>query len=101
MNLKVKHPLLAAPAFIGGLELKNKIIMAPAYRSASVKVIVIGNDLFNCLVGRACYRVRAISDFTRLNGIDDSISATQLIFVRRPTRKFSNSIKLRVTTRII
>ena len=29
MNLKVKHPLLAAPAFIGGLELKNKIIMAP------------------------------------------------------------------------
>ncbi len=29
MNLQVKHPLLAAPAFIGGLELKNKIIMAP------------------------------------------------------------------------
>ena len=29
MNLQVKHPLLAAPASIGGLELKNKIIMAP------------------------------------------------------------------------
>ena len=29
MNLQIKHPLLAAPASIGGLELKNKIIMAP------------------------------------------------------------------------
>ena len=29
MNLQVKHPLLAAPASIGRLELKNKIIMAP------------------------------------------------------------------------
>ena len=27
MNLKVKHPLLAAPASIGGLDLKNKIIL--------------------------------------------------------------------------
>jgi 2,4-dienoyl-CoA reductase (NADPH2) len=29
MNLNVKHPLLASPGFIGQLELKNKIVMAP------------------------------------------------------------------------
>ena len=29
MNLEVKHPLLTSPGFIGRMELKNKIIMAP------------------------------------------------------------------------
>ena len=29
MNLEVKHPLLTSPGFIGKMELKNKIIMAP------------------------------------------------------------------------
>ena len=28
MNQEIKHPLLASPAFIGNLELKNKMIMA-------------------------------------------------------------------------
>jgi len=28
MNQEIKHPLLASPAFIGNLELKNRMIMA-------------------------------------------------------------------------